>query len=118
MRGAKNFTLFFFFGLFKEGYKPLVFLLLLWVCFSASFYFLFFFLFPQVVLKANRLLYLPVLWGCWSKSTLRAVWHPLGLSMFSQGLSPPFTMADDAQAWDKVPVRTILLVLRVARGCC
>lgn len=38
VRGVKNFTLFFFFlGLFKAGYKPLVFLLLLWVCFSASF---------------------------------------------------------------------------------
>lgn len=38
VRGAKNFTLFFFFpSLFKAGYKPLVFLLLLWVCFSASF---------------------------------------------------------------------------------
>lgn len=54
VRGAKNFTLFFFFFcLFKESYKPLVFLLLLWVCFSA-----FLVLSPQVVLKANRLLYL------------------------------------------------------------
>lgn len=46
VRGAKNFTLFFL-GLFKAGYKPLVFLLLLWVCFSASFFFFFLFCPPR-----------------------------------------------------------------------